>query len=323
MDTALNSTSTAVEVEIRVTALERIVACSVAELAGTEHQIVALEGRPLALIGDDDETTALVSRSGAPGAIVDLVATLIAARPSGLLVFGDDAGANGLALRLRDGLVTAVMGPGPFGTLGAFVVEFHQRRLRMAPQLGEGATAIDPCRAYALETALTMLTRCNVAGATMLWLSGPLQWLGEELPPASRFEATFLLLELARRSDELPRMEKDLGGLDQVVVPMSRPAARPLRPAERPRPRDPDDDWDFFDDPDPAAESEWADARVVFECCDGVTTVEGLADATMLGRFRTVGALVALLERGHVTLMPALEGTDELADLVAALGDVA
>ncbi len=314
--------------------LERIVSSSVAELVGPDRQTIALDGRPLAHIGAPNAVTALVSRCGTPGAIVDLVAMLISPRPSGLLVFGDGAGSGGLALWLRDGIVTAVTGPGPFGTLGAFLVEFHQRRLRLIHELGEGAAAIDPCRGFALETALRQLSSYDSPDATILWLSGQMRSLGEELPAGSQFEASFLLLELARRTDEMPGLEAKIGQPDQVVVPVSRPGARADRPAPRPHLRaasevdededeDEDSNWDFFDDPDPAAEAEWMDARAVFESCDGVTTVDGLAAATMLSRFRVASALVALLDRGHVALMPSVEGGNEIGDLIQALGDVA
>jgi hypothetical protein len=53
-----------------------------------------------------------------------------------------------------------------------------------------------------------------------------------------------------------------------------------------------------------------------------MTSIETLVERAMIGRFRTFSAVVALLERGHVTLteLPCLpEPSDALADLIADL----
>ena len=103
----------------------------------------------------------------------------------------------------------------------------------------------------------------------------------------------FVLMEHARRVDELPRIETALRDLGQAVVPVRAPGQHPSGRVKAVS--DSESDWDFFDDPDPAAEAEWLDARWVFDFCDGVTSIEGLGDATMLGRFRTLAAVLAPL----------------------------
>jgi hypothetical protein len=280
-----------------VSSLDDIVACSAAELGGN-GKLLHVQGRALAALGDHAKITALAALVGPGGSLAELIATIIAARPSGLLVLGDSDRRGALALMLREGGVVGVVAPG----------EPAYRRTLL------------------IERALDAIARCDSTGASVLWMTGALCWIADELPTAATCDAGFLLLELARRSDEGPRIEAAIGDSHRVVVPTSRPGARPAKPTERRAPAEDDgsQSWDFFDDPDPAAEAEWADARHVFEHCDGVTSIDGLVERTMIGRFRTFSAVLALLERGHVTLteLPSLpEPSDALAELIADLGE--
>ena len=306
--------------------LADIIACSAAELGGN-GKLLLVDGRALAALGDHAKITALAARVGPGGSLAELIATIIAARPSGLLALGDVEGHGALALMLREGAVIGVLAPGELGQCASWVLEFHRRRVGNTLWITEPTgTRIDPCRTFLLEHSLAAIARCDAAGASLLWLTGALCWIADELPMSAACDAGFLLLELARRSDEGPRIEAAIGDRGRVVVPTSRPGARPAKPTERRAPADDDEEqsWDFFDDPDPAAEGEWADARHVFEHCDGMTTIEELVERTMIGRFRTHSAVLALLERGHVTLteLPCLpEPTDALAELIADLGE--
>lgn len=324
---ALNPGGNAVEIHLDhfVSNLGDIIACTAAEL-GANGKLVLVDGRALAAVGDHAKITALSARVGAPGSLAELIATIIAARPSGLLVLGGPDRRGALALMLRDGAAVGVVAAGELGQCASWVLEFHRRRVGSTLWLTEpSGVRIDPCRTFLLEHALDAISRCDVPGASLLWMTGALCWISDELPTTAACDAGFLLLELARRSDEGPRVEAAIGDLDRVVVPTSRPGARPAKPVERRAPaEDEEQSWDFFDDPDPAAEAEWLDARHVFECCDGMTSIEALVERAMIGRFRTFSAVLALLERGHVTLteLPCLpEPSDALADLIADLGE--
>lgn len=281
--------------------LADLIACSAAGLGGN-GRLLTLEGRAVAALVEGERTTTVVASIGHEGALPEMIATLVAPRPSGLLVLGDPQGHGRLALMLRDGVAVAAVGPGEFDTSASWVLEFHRRRGQHATsQNDEGAARIDPSRTFLVECALDAIARCDATGASLLWCGGAVSWLGDELPPVAACDAGFLLLELARRTDEGPRLELTIGPLDRVVVPISAPAVHPSKPVARRVTRDDANDaWDFFDDPDPAAEAEWADARHVFDRCDGSTTIDQLVDRAMLGRFRTIQAVLALLERGHV-----------------------
>lgn len=309
--------------DFRVPELDDIIACTPAQLGGN-GRLLLVDGRALAALGDPAAITTMIARIGGGGSLAELIATLVAARPTGLLVLGDPAQHYALALMLQDGAVTAVLAPGPYGECGSWVLEFHRRRLGSPLWLAEtNGARVDPSKTFLLEHAVAAIARCDCAGASLLWMTGAVQWLGDKLPVATSCDAGFLLLELARRCDEGPRVEAAIGALDRVVVPTSRPGPRAAKPVERRKAGVDEDAWDFFDDPDPAAEAEWADARHVFECCDGMTSIANLVERAMIGHFRTLQAVLALLERAHVTLTEVAHSPDasgELADLIADLG---
>lgn len=303
-----------------MTDLEQLVSCSAARLVGAGH-VVALDGRAVVSLADPAAVTAIVTHVGATGALPDVIAALLAGRPTGVLVMGDANGQHASAMLVRDGIACGVLGQGPLATLGAWALEFQRRKVvRIASAEPTGAI-IDPARAFLQETVLASLAGCDCAGARLLWIVGATHWLAEQLPPKSVQDASFLLLELARRADEQPRILVDLGPLDRVPVPLVRPGPLPGKPeaAAVKASSDDDDGWDFFDDPDPAAMSEWADARHVFDACDGMADVTVVAERTMLGGFRTTQALVALAKRGHVALMAPSNDTDIFDELLAGL----
>jgi hypothetical protein len=295
-----------------VAAVESLVGCSAAALIGPDERLLALSGEPVAALDDPDAATVLVARAGPSVTLPELVGALIAGRPSGIVVLGTADGAHAVALLLRDGRVACAVGTEPLQRMAAWVEELR-RRSRAAGVARE----LDAARTYVAETVLDALRGCDHPGATLLLLQGSHRWLHETLPEDTALDFGFLLMEHARRADELPRIEAAIRDVGQAVVPVRSPGERP---SSRVKPRaEGESDWDFFEDPDPAAETEWLDARHVFDFCDGVTSVDGLADATMLGRFRTLSAVLALLERDHVALSGHGGELDELEDLILEL----
>jgi hypothetical protein len=309
-------------IEPSVAEIDTLVACSAADLMGPDKRLLGLAGEPVASLTDLASATALVARAGPAAPLPELVGALIASRPSGIVVLGTPDAGFRLALALRDGKIASAVGPEPLQSMGAWVVEFHRRSNRTRGRGGVGSLAaltreLDPARAYVGESVLQALDLCAQPGSTLLFLQGPHQWLHDTLPEAAALDFGFLLMEHARRADERPRVEAAIHDVGEAVVPVRAPGERP---SSRVKPRaEGENDWDFFDDPDPAAESEWLDARYVYDFCDGVTSVEGLGDATMLGRFRTMSAVLALLEREHVALAGHAGTLDELDDLILEL----
>jgi len=254
---------------------------------------------------------------------------LTSIRPSGILLLSSAIRDRSLAIELDEGRVVGSVGSEPLQAMGAWVVELH-RRLEVA-RGGVVSTedaaivrALRPGRAYLRESVLQALEECDHVGATMVLLEGDVQWLHERLEPEDTADFGFLLMELARRSDECTALAEALAPLDAVVTPIARPPAdRRAAPKGKAK-------LDFLDDPDPDATAEWLDARYVFSFCNGIVDIEGVIERTLLGRFRTLAALAALRDHGHVQLVESGTETrversgegasdDEFADLVAAL----
>ncbi len=300
---------------LTMSSLAAIVACSGASLAGPDDALLCIGGEPVATLAAPQDTAALVARVGPSATLADLAGTLIATRPSGLLVLASPDGEFFLAVSLFEGRVVSAAGPDAMQNMGTWVIEFHRRAAEARGSRVEGddaavMRALRPGRMFVIEAVLCAFARCDQTSASLLLLQGPHHWLHETLEAPAAPDLGFLLMEHARRGDEMANVEASLGSANGPIVALTRPAERP---AARPSTGD-GADWDFFDDPDPAAEAEWLDARFVFDFCDGSTDLDGLVERTMLGRFRTVSAVVALAQRKHIQVI-----ADEYADLICDL----
>jgi hypothetical protein len=300
--------------------IEPLLACSPLGLVGPTRRLLGLGERVLASIADEDALSVLVARIGAGASLAELIAIQAAARPSGIAMIAARGGERALALCLRDGTIVGAAGTGARQTLAEWTLEF---RTSLCGSVVESATQFDPGRTYVTEAALDAMTSFDHAGAGFALVQGPLQWLDDRLEDGAP-SLDHLLLEHARRGDELPRIAAKIGATDRVIVPLAPPGERAARPTQKVVLADEaESGWDFFDDPDPAAVAEWNDARRVFELCDGMTTIEGVVERSMLGRFRTLAAVLALVERSHVALMAHFTGCDDASDeLLESFDDV-
>lgn len=309
-------------------ALDQIIRCSAATLGGGGDRVLSLGAQPVAVLADPDSTGALTARVGSATDLPTLLGMLTSVRPTGVLVLSSRDGDRAVAIELDEGRVVGAVGPERLQDMGVWVLELHRRHeaARGGPSQNDAAIvrALRPGRAFLRETVLRALEECDHVGATMVLLEGQVHWLHERLEPEDTADFGFLLMELARRTDECATLSATLGRLDALVMPTSRPPQRRSDGGSR------GGKLDFIDDPDPDAASEWLDARYVFAFCDGVLDVEQIVERTLLGRFRTLAALTALAEHGHVRLVEDGERedgasedaapSDELADLIASLG---
>ncbi|MBV1858890.1 MAG: hypothetical protein KUG77_10800 [Nannocystaceae bacterium] len=310
-------------------ALEKVVGCSAATLAGPDGRLLCLGLKPVAVVADLNSMGALTARVGAATSLPALLGMLTSVRPTGVLLLGSPDGDHSLAVELDAGRAVGAVGSQPLQSMGAWVVELHRRyeETRGSESSSDDASAVRalrPGRTFLQETVLEALTLYDEPGGSLLLLEGEVQWLHERLEPEDTQDIGFVLMELARREDEGAELESRLGTVSAVATPVSKP---PEDRAAAPKMRIVGPDLDFVDHPDPAANAEWLDARYVFAFCDGVTDVAGIVERTLLGRFRTLSALSALLQHGHVRLVSGAaesnehtsESSDELADLIAAL----
>jgi len=308
--------------------LQQVVGCSAAALAGPEGRLLCLGPEPVAVVTDPDAVGALIARVGLATGLPTLLGMLTSVRPTGVLVLSDADGDHSLAVELDEGRVVAAVGSQEHQSMGSWVVELHRRYeqargLDVTSNDAAVVRALRPGRAFLQEVVLEALTLCDVPGGSLLMLEGEVQWLHERLEPQDTQDIGFVLMELARREDEGAELESRLGTLAAVAAPVSKPPEdRAAAPRMSVAPS-----LDFVEHPDPAANAEWLDARYVFAFCDGVTDVESIVELALLGRFRTLSAIAALLHHGHVRLVDGAaqpdaqdaESSEELADLIAAL----
>ncbi len=308
-------------------ALEQVVGCSAATLAGPEGRLLCLGPEPIAVVANPEAVGALIARVGATTGLPTLLGMLTSVRPTGILLVGSPDGEHSLAVELDAGRLIGAVGSLPHQSMGGWVGELHRRyadaRGLELDDDAEVVRSLRPDRAFLQEVVLEALTVCDEPGGSLLLLEAEVQWLHERLAPDHAQDIGFVLMELARREDEGAELESRLGPLTAVVTPVSTPPADPQRaPKMNVVPS-----GDFEDHPDAAARAQWLDARYVFAFCDGVIDVQSIVELALLGRFRTLSAIAALLHRGHIRLVDRaaepgdqdVESSEELADLIAAL----
>jgi hypothetical protein len=234
--------------------------------------------------------------------VVDTLAAVAAQDPSGVLLIETKDAA--FAFEVKNGRIIGARGTGPRGQLEAWVAEVHRRhpdRFAAAGTRPDTPAWLEVARSFVEEHVLDQLALCREPGARLTLARGDIEWAGTRIPEDVGPTLRHLLLEHARRYDEEPRIMAALGSLDRIPVPMREPGPKPSAPGAKGGGGE--DDWDFFDDPDPAALAEWDDAVRVWSLCDGQSTLAEIVDEALLGRFRSLLALHTLVKARHVVLV--------------------
>lgn len=250
--------------------------------------------------------TTATSSEGMPA--IEMLAALAGHEPSGVLLVESANGKQGFAFNLDKGRVTGGRGPGPVGDLESWSEERHARfpeRTKTPPP--SQCDTPDPqwaelAREFVYESALVSLERSSVPGTRIILLRGDVDWLPSTLPVESSPSLQHLLMEQARREDELPRMLDKLGDHGQLALPMYEPG--PLPPGGKPNANGDSDGWGNAE-PDQANRKAWELARTVFRLCDGQRSLRELAEYGMLGEFRTLEAIILLAKSQCVIVVEA------------------
>lgn len=270
-------------------------------------------GMVFATVGPDPAAiTPVCAISARDLPVVDVLAALAAQDPSGVLVIEtqDDA----FAFEVDRGRLTGARGLGALDQLEPFVAEVHRRHpQRFGPdeEIGRDQPGwMKVARAFVEERVLDQLTLGRTPGTRMTLIRGDVEWLGTRLPPGVGPTLGHVLLEHARRFDELPKVIEMLGDLDRVAVPLAEPGERPHH-----APTHGSGEWDFFSDPDPAALAEWNDALAMWSLCDGESSLRELIEGAMLGQFRGLLALRTLAAARCIVLIePLRRGEPTIVD---------
>lgn len=273
------------------------------------RRILQLRGIPVATVGPDPASvTPMCAVSARDMPVVDTLAAVAAQDPSGVLLIETRDAA--FAFEVKNGRIIGARGTGPRGQLEAWVAEVHRRHPERFAAIGSTAPDapawLEVARAFVEEHVLDQLALCREPGARLTLARGDIEWCGTRIPEHVGPTLRHLLLEHARRYDETPRIMAALGSLDRIAVPMREPGRRPTS-TERKHNAD-ENDWDFFDDPDPAALAEWDDAVRVWSMCDGTSTLAEVVDDALLGHFRGILALHTLAKAQHIVLVDANDG---------------
>lgn len=272
-------------------------------------RILTLCGVPVAEVTTNvahlNPTTA-TSSEGMPA--VEMLAALAGHEPSGVLLVESANGKQGCGFHLEKGRVTGACGPGALGDLVTWSEERYARfpeRTKTPPP--SQSDAPDPqwkelAREFVYESALEALKQSSVPGTRITLLRGDLTWQPRTLPFEVGPSLQHLLMEQARREDELPRMLEKLGDHGQLALPMYEPG--PLPPGGKPSATGDSEGWGNAA-PDSANRTAWDLARTVFRLCDGQRSLRELSEYGMLGEFRTLEAIILLAKSQCVIVVEA------------------
>jgi len=250
--------------------------------------------------------TTATSSEGMPA--VEMLAALAGHEPSGVLLVESANGENGCGFNLEKGRVTGACGPGVLGDLVTWSEERYARfpeRTKTPPP--SQSDAPDPqwkdlAREFVYESALESLKQSSLPGTRITLLRGDLTWQPRTLPFEVSPSLQHLLMEQARREDELPRMLDKLGDHGQLALPMYEPG--PLPPGGKPSATGDSDGWGNAE-PDSANRKAWELARTVFRLCDGQRSLRELSEYGLLGEFRTLEAIILLAKSQCVIVVEA------------------
>jgi len=294
-------------------------------VVGQGRRTLVLEGMAFATVGPDPSNiTPMCAVSARDMPVVDVLAGLASQDPTGVLII--ETSEDAFAFEVTRGRVCGARGFGALDQLEPFVAELHRRhpqRFGADEELGIDQPAwMKVARAFVEERVLDQLTLGRKPGTRLTLFRGDVEWLGTRLPEGVGPTLGHVLLEHARRFDELPKLLESLGDLDRIAIPLAEPGNLPARPTASTS----SNDWDFFSDPDPAAIGEWNDAVAVFALCDGESSLREIVDAAMLGEFRGLLALRTLASSRCIVLIepmpqttPSSEDTDVAGETAAVI----
>jgi|GEM_PF-1554122 len=236
------------------------------------------------------------SAQGMPA--VEMLAAMAATDPTGVLALESADGKRGFAFEVVAGRVTGAQGTGEYGQLERWSAGIHARFPERFKAGDRGMPLwVQLAKTFVSTRFLEALMHAEEVGTQMTFVRGEVQWIGTRLPTEHGIRLGHLLLEYARVNDEMPQLEQRLGPTTQLVVPISHPAPEPPAKATD----NEADGWGALNSA-PEDDEEWKDARAVWSLCDGVMSIEELLAAAMLGRFRTMSAVLRLRDAGHVVL---------------------
>lgn len=237
---------------------------------------------------------------------LEMLGALAGHDPTGVMLIEHPGDSADFAFNLVRGRITGARGEGPLHDLPEWskvlYERFPDRASTTPPPPGKVPSQqwLQLAREFVREHALQSLQDATAPGTRITLLRGDVGWLGPSIPVESGSGLQHLLLEQARRRDELPRMLTKLGSLQQLVLPMYEPGELP--PGGKPLPSGGVSEGWGGSEPDGPNRSTWALARQVYRYIDGQRSLAELIDFGMFGTFRTLQALTLLAKNQSIIL---------------------
>jgi len=270
------------------------------------RRVVTLGGRALASVSADRARVNVVRATSAEGLpAIDVLAGLAARDPTGLIFIGH--GERGLAFALEHGRITSAYGTEPRGSMSSWSSAASAGDTKVWVKDGR-QTSLELLGAFIQRCVLDRLSFATETGSILTVVRGDVSWLGASLERDRAPSLQHVLMEHARETDELQRLQARMGQATWIVsrgTPPDGPAS--ARPALR---AVPDDETSFGDlaalgDTD---SSPLALLSAVWRMCDGSATIDELVNQSVFGRSPTMRALWELKTRGNVELVAPAKG---------------
>ncbi len=222
---------------------------------------------------------------------LDALGSWASLRPSGLLLISC-VGVD-WAFYLEEGRIMGGRGAGPLDDARAWISTFCEMHPTSVLDVDAAQTPrldaqCELHRTFLYESMLGLFERGH---AQFALIAAPFSWAGVLLPDTASIGLEHILLEYARRLDEMPKL---LGRVGDLRAELIRGDAPPDDPSAGASPTDASG-ADFLLHPDAAARSEWEDARHLWRAWTPGCTGAQLVGHAMLGRFRGLAALATLL----------------------------
>ncbi len=281
---------------------------------GVDTRTLSVGGVPIARVTTDPSHLNPITATSSEGMpALEMLAALAGHEPTGLVVVEGMRSDAGYAFVLEHGRVTGARAPGPRGDVAAWADALRER---FPERLGTPATSVDDAEwvefaaDFIREHALEALEASARPGTRIALLRGDVTWIGDTIPANSAPGLQHLLLEQARRQDELPRMLGKLGDLNQLALPMYAPG--PLPPGGKPTAMGPAAEWGDAR-PDGATSESWERSRALYPMCNGQRSIADLVEEGMFGRFRTLESMIMLAKAQSVIIVESPKSEPEPA----------
>ena len=263
------------------------------------RRVITLGGRALASVSADRSRVNVVRATSADGLpAIDVLAGLAARDPTGLIFIGH--GARGLAFSLDHGHITSAFGTEPRGSMSSWSSAASPRDMKVWVTDARHAS-LELLGAFIQRCVLDRLSLATETGSILTVVRGDVCWLGASLDRARAPRLQHVLMEHARETDEVTRLQARMGQSAWIAsrgTPPDGPAS--ARPALRAVPNDETSFGDLAALGDLEFSSPLALLSAVWRMCDGAATVDELASQSVFGRSPTMRALWELKTRGNV-----------------------